>query len=267
MTRRLASAGLAVSMIWAVISLVVKGGIGMSRAGSLNQDFSLTSAKAEITHETANACLNSTFVSCNGFEPFTTSTRTNSTNPPIAVCSFERGCFFGNSFDSDSYEILASLALFNSTEFQQDLNQDIQFALAPGSCDMIASDLSSVPPGTWTGNIPGASLHKVTNKNFTIYNFEGNIPAFTTPGGEFNATVAPGFSSAVFDHLAFNLKIPTTGKPTTMSLEGNANLCAITGPMALAVYIQDRDHDDDFSCVNIPAPEFDILDISSAACG
>ena len=77
-----------------------------------------------------------------------------------------------------------------------------------------------------------------------------------------------GGSSTVFDHLDFNLKIPGPGKTgsTTISLEGNANLCAITGPMAFAVYIQDGDGND-FSCVNIPKPNFDTLDISSAACG
>jgi hypothetical protein len=258
MTRKLASTGLALSVIWAVISLVVRGGVGVSRADGV-VDFNLTSAKAEITHETATTCLNSSFVSCQGIEPV--DNETNTTKKCLGP-----GCLLpGNSFDSDSYEILANLALFNSTEFQEDLNNDIQFALAPGSCAGFAGagDLSAVPPGTWTGNIPGASLHKVTNKNFTIYNFEGNIPAFTTP---------PDFikffgSSAVFDHLEVNLKIPTNGEPTTMSLEGNANLCAITGPMAFAVYIQDGDGNDDFSCVNIHAPDFETLDISSAACG
>jgi hypothetical protein len=260
MTRKLASAGLALSVAWAIISLVVKGGVGVSRADGL-LDFNLTSAKAGITHETATTCLNSSFVSCQGSE--SVGNETNSTQ------CLGPGCLFpASSFDSDSYEILANLALFNSTEFQQDLNNDIQFALAPGSCAQFAGtgDLSVVPPGTWTGNIPGASLHKVTNKNFTIYNFEGNIPAFTTPG-DFIFKRFLG-SSAVFDHLEFNLKIPTdrkSGNPT-MSLEGNANLCAITGPMAFAVYIQDGDGDDDFSCVNIPNPDFDTLDISSAFC-
>ena len=201
MTRKLASAGLALSVIWAVISLVVKGGVGVSRADGVREDFNLTSAKAEITHETATTCLNSSFISCQGIEPV--DNETNSTR------CLGPGCLLpANSFDSDSYEILANLALFNSTEFQQDLNQDIQFALIPGYCDMNWNDLSGVPAGTWTGNLPGASLHKVTNKNFTIYNFEGNIPAFTTPGD----FVKFFGSSAVFDHLEFNLKIPTTRK-------------------------------------------------------
>jgi hypothetical protein len=258
MTRKLACAGLALSVLWAIISLVVKGGVGLSRADGL-VDFNLTSGKAEITHETATTCLNSSFVSCQGFEPVRN--ETNSTQCAGAGCLLP-----ASSFDSDSYEILANLALFNSTEFQQDLNNDIQFALAPGSCAQFAvfGDLSSVPPGTWTGNIPGASLHKVTNKNFTIYNFEGNIPAFTTPP-DFIFQKIFG-SSAVFDHLEFNLKIPTTKNPATMSLEGNANLCAMTGPMAFAVYIQDGDGNDDFSCVNIPKPDFDTLNISSAFC-
>src|SRR5271169_6067224 len=117
MSRKLASTGLALSVIWAVISLVVKGGVGVSRADGV-VDFNLTSAKAEITHETATTCLNSS-VSCQGIEPVN-----NETNATQCVSP---GCLLpASSFDSDSYEILANLALFNSTEFQQDLNQDIQ---------------------------------------------------------------------------------------------------------------------------------------------
>jgi hypothetical protein len=254
MTRKLASAGLALSVIWAVISLVVKGGVGISRADGVLA-FNITRANVDITHETANVCLNSSsFVSCqSGGAPF--------------LCAFGFKCGFGNSFDSDSYDITANLTLFNSTEFQQDLHNDIQFALAPGNCSSFAStdDLSMAPLGTWTGNIPGGSLHKVINKNFTIYNFEGNIAAFTTGlNPELNVTQVFG-GPTVFDHLEFNLKIPGPGKTgsTTMSLEGNANLCAITGPMALAVFIPNSD---DFSCVTIPRPEFGTLDISSGVC-
>lgn len=256
MTRKLASGGLALSVIWAVISLVVRGGVGVSRADGV-LDFNITSATIDITHETATACLGSSFVSCQGV----------GTNNTLPICRGP-GCIFGNSFDSDSYDIMASLTLFNSTDFQQDLNNDIQFALAPGDCSMISSDLLNVPPGTWIGNIPGGSLHKVTNKNFTIYNFEGNIAASTASELlQLNSTI-PQFPT-VFDHLDFNLKIPGPNKTgsTTMSLEGNANLCAIpSGPMALAVFIPDGDLDDDFSCVDIPAPEFDTLDISSGFC-
>jgi hypothetical protein len=253
MTRKLASAGLALSVIWAVISLVVRGGVGVSRADGV-LDINITSATVDIRHETATACNGSSFVSC----------QEGGTN--ITRC-IGPGCIFGNSFDSDSYDIMASLTLLNSTDFQQDLNNDIQFALAPGDCSMISSNLLLVPPGTWIGNIPGGSLHKVTNKNFTIYNFDGNILASTASELITNFTL-PVFPT-VFDHWDFNLKIPGPDKTgsTTMSLEGNANLCAITGPMALAVFIPDGDLDDDFSCVNIPAPEFDTLDISSGFCG
>ena len=261
MTRKLASAGLALSVVWAVISLMVKGGVGVSRADGL-LDFNITSAKADITHETATACLGSSLVSCQEGGLLT---------GPIKC--FGPGCGFGTSFDSDSYDITASATLFNSTEFQQDLNNDIQFALAPGDCSSFAGagNLSEVPLGTWIGNIPGGSLHKVTNSNFTIYNFEGNIAASSNGllNETLNFTTIGGFST-VFDHLDFNLKIPGPGKTgsTTMSLEGNANLCAITtGPMALAVFIPDGDIDDNFSCVNIPAPEFDTLDISTGVCG
>lgn len=252
MIRKLASAGLALSVVWAVISLVVRGGLGVSRAGGL-LDLNITSATVDITHETATACLGSSFVSCQG----------GGTNNTLPIC-FGPRCL---SFDSDSYDITASLTLLNSTDFQQDLNNDIRFALAPGDCSRISSNLLNVPPGTWIGNIPGGSLHKVTNKNFTIYNFEGNIAASTTSELFANFTL-PEFPT-VFDHLDFNLKIPGPDKTgsTTMSLQGNANLCAIpSGPMALAVFIPDGDLDDDFSCVDIPAPEFDTLDISSGFC-
>ncbi len=167
MTRKLASAGLALSVIWAVVSLMVKGGVGVSRADGL-LDFNITSAKADITHETATACLGSSLVSCQEGGLITNPYR-----------CFGPGC--GTSFDSDSYDITANLTLFNSTEFQQDLNNDIQFALAPGDCSSFAS-----AGETWTGNIPGGSLHKVTNSNFTIYNFEGNIAASASPNGLLN---------------------------------------------------------------------------------
>ena len=84
MTRKLASAGLALSVIWAVISLVVKGGVGVSRADGV-ADFNLTSAKAEITHETATTCLNSS-VSCQGIEPVDDETNATQCLAEAACC-------------------------------------------------------------------------------------------------------------------------------------------------------------------------------------
>jgi hypothetical protein len=90
MTRKLATAVLAVSVLWAVGSLAIKGGVGMSQAQLFSSHFNITSARAEIIHETA-ACArsNNSFVSC------------------------ERP-----SFHSDSYEILAQLALYDVSGFQ-----------------------------------------------------------------------------------------------------------------------------------------------------
>ena len=228
MTRKLGSAGLALSVLFALISLVVKGGIGIgvSRADGLNQDFNITGAKAEITHETANACLNES-ISCQ-------------TSP----------------FHSDSYEILADLALNPTGDFQSDLNQTIFIVLSAGNCTSANNTLFS--NSSYVAVIPGASLHKQTNKNFTIYTFEGNVPGIA--GGTF----------PLFDHAEFNLKIPTLGSPT-LSVAGNANLCPINGPMALSISGNPfgetpSDSDVDFGCVNIPAPEFNTLDISSAFC-
>jgi len=227
MTRKLGSAGLTLSVLFVLISLVVKGGIGIgvSRADGLNQDFNITGAKAEITHETANACLNES-ISC---------------QTPL--------------FHSDSYAILADLALNPTGDFQSDLNQTIFIALSAGNC------MDAINPTfnlTYVAVIPGASLLKHTNKNFTIYTFEGNVPGIA--GGTF----------PLFDHAEFNLKIPTVGSPT-LSIAGNANLCPINGPMALSISGNPfgetpSDSDVDFGCVNIPAPEFNTLDISSAFC-
>jgi hypothetical protein len=227
MTRKLGSAGLALSVLFALISLVAKGGVGVTRADGI-PDLNITDAKAEITHETANACLNQS-ISCQ--------------------TSF---------YHSDSYEILADLALNSTGDFQSDLNQTIFIALSAGNCTNLNANNTVFSNSTYVAVIPGASLHKHTNKNFTIYTFEGNIPGIT-----------PG-SFPLFDHAEFSLKIPTLGSPT-LSLAGNANLCPINGPMALSIFGNPfgetpSDSDVDFGCVNIPAPEFNTLDISSAFC-
>src|ERR1700691_3269561 len=134
MIRKLGSAGLALSVLFALLSLVLKGGVGQIWAEGLN-DFNLTSAKAEITHETANDCLSpsGSFISCGGY-------------------------------DSDSYEILADLALSDTAEFESNLNQSIYISLTAATCGNASLNETS-PALTWTGIIPGASLHKVTNKN------------------------------------------------------------------------------------------------------
>src|SRR6266481_3672794 len=152
MTRKLGSAGLALSVLFALISLVVKGGIGVSRADGLNQDFNITGAKAEITRETANACLNES-ISC---------------QTPLF-----------DSFHSDSYEILADLALNPTGDFQSDLNQTIFIALSAGNCTNLNANNTVFSDSTYVAVIPGASLLKHTNKNFTIYTFEGNVPGLT----------------------------------------------------------------------------------------
>ena len=236
MIRKLGSAGLALSVFFAVISLAVRGGVGVSRAQvpPTVQDFSFNGTpKVDITHETANQCFNaSTSISC-----------------------------LAPEFQSDSYEILANLAINPPADFQSDLNQTIFITLAAGNCSNL--NVNSTTNTTinfnsaWTGLIPGGSLHKVTNNNSTIYNFEGNILGI----------VGFGFSPELFDHVEFNLKIPTTGNPT-LSLEGNANLCRINGPMALGISLGENqfDLDRDFACVDIPTPQFETLDISSAFC-
>jgi hypothetical protein len=248
MVKKLGSLGLAASVLWAVISLIFKGGIGVTHADGL--DFNFTGAKAEITHETANCPGENNTISC---------LLTGGLTSPTLSGSFLTG------FDSDSYEILANLALFDAAEFNSDLNNDIEIALAPGNCDLITSNPTSLPVGTWTGFIPGSALHQVVNKSFTIYNFEANIPASLQACPFLNCSTSIFFPLS-FDRLELNLKIPTAATTATLSLEGNANLCSITGPTALALYILDEDGDPDFSCVNIPTPEFDTLDVSQAFC-
>ena len=237
MSKKLGSIALAASVLWAITSLAIKGGVGVAQIiPALN--FTFIGAKAEITHETANQCLNSTFISC---------------FPEVETL-----------WHADSYKIFANLAVYNSTQFQQALNQTILLALAPGNCSEISS-FSSLPPGTWSGIIPGASFYKTGGGYETTYNFEGNILAFAQPLNETEA-----FPFPIFDHLDFSLNTQTnrySPAPTyaTMSLRGNANLCEIDGPMALAIAIGNSSGSPS-ACANIPAPRLETLDISSGVC-
>ncbi len=235
MTRKLGSAGLAISVLLAVISLLVKGGVGVSQAIlPPSPDFNLTSAKAEITHETANSCLTpGSFISC-------------LTSPLY----------------SDSFEILANLAVLN-TEFFTDLNQTMYVALFPGNCSTLTNaTVGGIGrSGGFVIPIPGADLKMHSNKNGTMYTFEGNVQGFPTG--------VATWAGAPFVRVEVNFKFPTSGSPT-LALEGNANLCGINGPMALTVsfgdtFDADFDRDIDGSCVNI-SPEFETLDISQVFC-
>src|SRR5271169_2208505 len=265
MGKKLICAGFGLSVALAVIALVSKGGVGMSWA-DVTTDFSLTGAWAKITDETANACLGSTLISCTS-EP-------SCAPGEFCVIAANSTRLNGNSLDSDSYRITATIALDDPHEFQQDLNQSINFALIPGNCDTITSDISSLPAGTWVGTLPGASLHQRSDRYMTTYHFDGNIPATTEYGNALNFTIGDRFGSETFDHVEFDLTIPGskhgstyTSEPATMSLKGNANLCSISGPMAFAVFLpEDNDSDVDVSCVNVPTPQYDTLDISSAYC-
>jgi hypothetical protein len=56
MARKLGPVVLAVSVLWAVGSLAIKGGVGVSQA-QLSLNFSITSISAEIIHQSA-VCTN-----------------------------------------------------------------------------------------------------------------------------------------------------------------------------------------------------------------
>ncbi len=222
MTRKLGAAVLALSVLLTVGSLAIKGGVGMSLAQYLSSNFSIRYAKAEITHETAALCFSNNSLSC---EP-------------------------DDFFHSDSYQIYAQLALYNAAGFQQALNQSIELALAPGTCDNFNESVA------WFGLVPGGSLRKVSTGYQTNYYLQANIPAFFAE------------EPTLFDNSIFNLNVPASiysnkAVHASLSLKGNANLCYVTGPMALAISLQQGNES---ACVNVPSPQFDTLDISSAFC-
>jgi hypothetical protein len=263
MTRKLGTAGLALSVLFAIVSLIVKGGVGLSQA-QIASYFNLTGAKAYITHETANFCP-STCVAAQDLSA--QCLELNTTSGPVASNSTYISCspeFASDApyWHSDSYDVLAHFAAYG----QQDLNQTILLGLAPGYCSNFPANFSNVPPGTWIGVVPGGSLYR-TNANayeFT-YSFEGNIPGYAF----LNETEYPYQGIPIFDRLELNLSGLSEQGTTTgsVSLEGNANLCEINGPMALAISLGNPEiGPSSFSCVNVQAPYFNSLDISSAWC-
>jgi hypothetical protein len=199
MTRKLGTAVLAVSLLWAVGSLAIKGGVGVSQAqlfSNFSSNFSITRASAEITHETA-VCTNNnnSFVSCDDSQ----------------------------YYHSDSYNILANLVLSNVAGFQQALNQSIGLVLAPGNCSILQQSLG------WIGFVPGGSLHKVSIGPYTAYSLEANIPGFAEEGQLL-------FDNAVFN-LVMPMNTHAPNAIATMALQGNAGLCFVNGPMAFEVFL------------------------------
>ena len=240
--RKLISAVLALSMVWAVVSLGFRGGFGVVPAlsdGPPPQDFNLTSAKLHVIHETANQCFNGS-LSC--------------ISPVDGL---------GRIWFSDSYEVNAKLSL-SHLDFKKDLtNNTIFVILANGTC----ADLFGVKQTGFVSWIPGNDLKAHTNGNeTTTYRFEGNVLAIVEQN--FNSTSFP-----VFQHLSFDLLVPTQGL-ASLEVEGNGGLCSITGPTAFAISLgfpghennPDKVPDSDASCVDIPSPILGTLDISQGVC-
>lgn len=219
-------------------------------------DFSLTSGKAEVTYETAS-CENenetSSIISCQA---------------PL--------------WDSDSYEVNAAANVTDMTELGQDVTTNgLVLAFLSGTdCSALESGNSS---SNSTGDlislqvIPGNAVHTTTNRKWTIYSFEGNVPQFAAALHK-EAQTFPG----TYDHLEMNLKI-LNSDPANSSLhvEGNADFCdwtnsenpvPLTGqPVSMVFDIAgltegiSLDNDTDLGCVDL-MPEYKTRDVSSAAC-
>jgi archaellum component FlaF (FlaF/FlaG flagellin family) len=154
-----------------------------------------------------------------------------------------------SSFDSDSYAVNATLNLSTQVDFDTDVTTNgLVIEFAPGTC---ADDNEPF----FAQIIPGNAVHKTVNKTKTIYSFEGNVFNF------FNFT---------FAHLEMNIQNPSGGGTPSLHVEANTNLCGLTaGPMAMIFETdlgESTDADHDIACVDVPAPSFNTLDVSSGVC-
>lgn len=175
------------------------------------QDLSITSAKADITYETAPRCLNSSnsVVSCSAAEV------------PLR---------------SDTFQINANVDTTNATDLGEELTTyGMGFFLQPGPCD---SSNDSIQPNSnyplFLDAVPKLSENS-SSKKWDIYTFEGPVPSlFPVP------VPVPGQFGNVEVQLKVNKEDPTQ---STLHLEGNASLCEfgqntpspVTGQMCLSV--------------------------------
>jgi hypothetical protein len=239
MSRKFGPVALAASIVLAVISLVFKGGVGLSQTVSSLSDFNITGARVQITQETSTECTNSTdFLSCNT----------------------------GQSYDT--YQVLASLALDRSGNFLSDLDGQIYLTLSSEPC--FANATSPVTNSTVIAGsavtvsvlIPGNQLRQISTPFFKTYSFDGNVPEVEDFG---NPNVYyPGSSSVGYVNL--DLTVPSIG-PATLSVEGSADLCGLSGPLSLTVFLTNPDFSEsDSACINVGNPQYITLDISQVVC-
>lgn len=211
------------------------------------QDLNLTSAKADITYETASECL----------------TPPQFSNPVVS-CNF-----YYLPWNSDTFEINANVDTTLQTDLSQELTSVGMFvALAPGSC---GDDNAPV----YVGFIP--ALSQTSNKNWDIYAFEGAVP-------DTNFSIEEFFP--LFSDVEAQIKVDKNNPAdSTLHLEGNGNLCnfdagdtPVTGQMCLFVdnagaisgfgpdfYDGLSETDGDYSEVTV-TPEYSNKDISTAFC-
>jgi hypothetical protein len=207
-------------------------------------DFTLGTTKAEVTYETANECIS---------------------GPISCVNSF---------WDSDSYQVNAAVDASAPVDLDTDVTQNgLSLLFFDGTCADIVGFGGN--PQDALGSlhlislqvIPGNAIHATSNKEWTIYSFEGNVP---------------NGSSGGFDHLEMNLKINKKyPSKSSLHVEANTNFCDLyeenpvpfAGPVAMVFDIgdilgevtSDPTEDTDFACV-VVTPKYSTLDISSAYC-
>ena len=280
-SNRVLTAILALSVVWAVVTLSWRHGVvGVPVAGSnltiptpsptpsqsptptpaptptvapTLADFKFLSASAEITHETAN---------CPASSP----------NPAgVISCSPD----LSPSWFSDSYEIDAALALNQDNDLRSDLNHPILLLLAPGTCDDLIKN--SVNASAFVTVIPGNDIELRPKGEGIEVGLTANVVSFYT-----SPTIEPLRNSS---RLELDGWVPTRRlfpkyynvppSPTFLHISGNGDLCQLTGPMALGMSMGPNASeslekglvpDSDFACINILKPKFSTLDISQSFC-
>jgi hypothetical protein len=227
------------------------GGQALAQAAP-TPDFTLGTTKVEVTYETAE-CVNGGILS--------------------VVSGF---------FDSDSYEVNANVDATGGVDLDTDVTQNgLSLLFFDAPCAELAEGALTPQNGpidsgqliSWQV-IPGNAIHKTSNKNWTIYSFEGNVPRYSHLG-------------TLFDHLEMNLKINQKNlTKSSLHVEANTSFSdwnavffdsgeptPYVSPVSMVFDIgqltgtaPDWTEDTDYACVDV-WPQYSTRDVSSSLCG
>ncbi|MGH7905019.1 MAG: hypothetical protein ACREP6_00155 [Candidatus Binataceae bacterium] len=186
--------------------------------------------------------------------------------------------------NSDAFAISARLRFRGASDFLTDLRgNDVFIYLAPGTCSSL--DLTSVrsfPDGTFTTVVPAGSLTTGASFQGKTYTFKGSVPDRTNVA-VFDVQPEVRALADRYGALEFTVTTPWFIDPRatangSVSVQGNANLCAMTGPMAFVLSLgqpltPENDSDSasdaaasDVACVDVPAPTIHDLDLTALTC-